>query len=188
MSSRTNVPGPQVGQNRGEERGKQVYTTQVHNLDTKLPCPGYEIKHGTEHWIVRICMHINAVANSVMLQLHLWHYCRHNIISEIKGKYYNPQGQPPHPMKTSWRAPMNCLHVLCNSRSKQRLCPWTTLSSWFLVWRSLVFAVRYELCFLYSVVTELMLRDMRRSMWQWWSAVRCWLFDGHCCQFGGGTK
>jgi len=20
---------------------------QVHNLDTKLPCPGYEIKHGT---------------------------------------------------------------------------------------------------------------------------------------------
>ena len=36
-----------VGQNRGEERGKQVYTTQVHNLDTKLPCPGYEIKHGT---------------------------------------------------------------------------------------------------------------------------------------------
>jgi len=38
---------PQVGQNRGEERDKQVYTTQVHNLDTKLPCPGYEIKHGT---------------------------------------------------------------------------------------------------------------------------------------------
>jgi hypothetical protein len=32
---------------QGEERGKQVYTTQVHNLDTNLPCLGYEIKHGT---------------------------------------------------------------------------------------------------------------------------------------------
>jgi hypothetical protein len=33
-------------------------------------------------------------------------------------------------MKTSWCAPIICLHVSRNSRSKQRLCPWTTLSSW----------------------------------------------------------
>ena len=29
------------------KRGKQVYTAQVHNLVTKLLCPGFETKHGT---------------------------------------------------------------------------------------------------------------------------------------------
>ena len=31
-----------------------------------------------------------------------------------------------------------------------------------------------------------MLHDMPRSLWQWWSAVRCWLFDGYYFQLGGG--
>jgi len=126
-----------------------------------------------------------------MLQLHLWRYC-HNIISEIKGELYTFSGQAPHPfahpMKTSWCAPIICLRVSRNFRSKQRLCPWTALSSWSLLRRRLVFSVRYELCMLYSVVTELMLRDMPRSLWQWWSAVRCWLFGGHNCQFVRGEQ
>ena len=37
---------PHVGQNRGEEGGKHVYTAQVHNLVTKLLCPGFETKLG----------------------------------------------------------------------------------------------------------------------------------------------
>jgi len=148
------------------------------------------LSHGTLNCI---CMHINAVASGVMLQLHLWHYC-HNIISEIKGKFYTSSGPAPpphpftHPMKSSWCAPIICLRVSRNCRSKRRLCPWTTLSSWSLLRRRLVFSVRYELCFLYSVVTELMLHDMPRSLWQWWSAVRCWLFDGHNYQFVVGSR
>jgi hypothetical protein len=76
--------GPQVGQSRGEERDKQVYTTHVHKLDTKLTCPVYEIKHETVvrfqvrkfgHFLVMLCRFL------IKPSIH-WKYCRQNIGSK----------------------------------------------------------------------------------------------------------
>jgi len=47
LSEEQNQATGRAEEGRGE-KGKQVYTTQVHNRVTKVPCPGFETKHGTK--------------------------------------------------------------------------------------------------------------------------------------------
>jgi hypothetical protein len=57
-----------------------------------------------EHVRIYICMYVNAVANSVTLQLYL-RYDFHNIISKIKHKLYIASGSPHLPIQNSGCTP-----------------------------------------------------------------------------------
>jgi hypothetical protein len=85
-----------------------------------------------------IYMYINMVANSVMLQLHLWHDF-YNTVFKIKHKLYRAAGSAPHTSEKSWVCTWTWLYctliisfydIVSNSYFMMSKC--TTIRKWWI--------------------------------------------------------